>query len=68
MWNCSSIWPYKPVGDLVKEQLRLIKTSRVDRILNAAGNRLDPYTRAHLNDISRIIDKALNAQYIERQL
>ncbi len=59
---------YKPVGDLVKEQLRLIKTSRVDRVLNAAGNRLDPYTRAHLNDISRIIDKALNAQYIERQL
>ncbi len=59
---------YKPVGDLVKEQLRLIKANRVDRVLNAASNQLDPYSRAHLSDVSRLIDKTLNAQFVERQL
>ncbi len=56
---------YKPISDLVLEQLRQIKECKIDSILNADNNNnLDTYTRAHLKDASMQIKKALEAQYV----
>jgi hypothetical protein len=58
---------YKPISDLVLEQLRQIKECKIDNILNADNNNnLDTYTRAHLKDASMQIKKALEAQYVYR--
>jgi hypothetical protein len=59
---------YKPISDLVIEQLRQIKESRIDPILKTQDENLDPYTRAHLKDASMQIQKALEAQYVYRSL
>lgn len=59
---------YKPIGNLVMEKLRRIKDKRIDRVLQASADNLDPYTKAHLEDASTQIDKALKAYYIYKQL
>jgi len=60
---------YKPISDLVLEQLRQLKECKIDGVLNADNsNNLDTYTRAHLKDASMQIKKALEAQYIYKSL
>lgn len=54
---------YKPIGTLVVEQLRQLK-GKIDPLLDGQKDALDPYTKAHLRDISAQIQKALEAQYI----
>ncbi len=64
----SSFWgveAYKPISNLVCGQLRLLKDTRIKPVLS---KRLDPYTRAHLEDAVMKIEKALEAQYIYRTL
>lgn len=57
---------YKPISNLVIEQLRHIKENRIHPILH--DEKLDPYTRAHLKDASLQVEKALEAQYVYRSL
>ncbi len=59
---------YKPIGNLVMEKLRQIKEKKIDRVLQASAENLDPYTKAHLEDASVQIDKALKAYYVYKQL
>jgi hypothetical protein len=59
---------YKPIADLVVEKLRYIKENKIDRISEDQMANLDPYTRAHLKDASMQIQKALEANYIYKQL
>jgi hypothetical protein len=59
---------YKPISDLALEHLRQIRQDKIDRALEKYGENLDPYTRAHLNDVSMQIKKALEAHYIFRSL
>ncbi len=59
---------YKPIGNLVMEKLRQIKEKKIDRVLQASPENLDPYTKAHLDDASMQIDKALKAYYVYKQL
>jgi len=59
---------YKPISNLVLEQLRQIKESKIDPILETHDENLDPYTRAHLKDASMQVKKALDAQYVYRSL
>lgn len=63
-----SVAAYKPIADLVYEQLRSIKHKRINRVLLSAEDDLDPYTIAHLRDAEMQIQKALDAQYVYRQL
>ncbi|MFC1766608.1 zinc-dependent metalloprotease [Planctomycetota bacterium] len=58
---------HKAIGDLVMEQLRQIQRD-VDRVGEASSRKLDPYTQAHLKDISLQVTRALEAQMIYRQL
>jgi hypothetical protein len=58
---------YQAVGNLVAEQQRQIK-GQVDSLLASSSDRLDPYTRAHLKDISLQIERALKAQMVVRSL
>jgi hypothetical protein len=59
---------YKPIATLVVEKLRRLKEDKIDRVLQAYDENLDPYTRAHLKDAGTQIEKALNANYIYKQL
>jgi len=61
---------YKPIANLVIEKLRDIKENKIDRVLEteSLSENLDPYTKAHLRDASMQIKKALEAQYIYRNL
>ena len=59
---------YKPIGNLVMEKLRQIKEKKIDRVLQASPENLDPYTKAHLDDAAMQIDKALKAYYVYKQL
>jgi hypothetical protein len=59
---------YKPIGNLVMEKLRQIKEEKIDRVLQASPENFDPYTKAHLDDASMQIDKALKAYYVYKQL
>ena len=59
---------YKPIATLVVEKLRQLKEDKITRILETYDENLDPYTRAHLKDASMQIEKALDAQYIYKQL
>jgi hypothetical protein len=64
----SSLWgveAYKPISNLVCGQLRLLKDTRLTPVL---AKKLDPYTRAHLEDAVVKIGKALEAQFIYRTL
>jgi len=57
---------YKPISDLARMELRQIKESRIDWVLKTHGERIDPYTRAHLADAGKRIEKALDPQFIYR--
>ena len=57
---------YKPIANLAHMHLRQIKSDRIEELLRSHGDRLDPYTKAHLVDASERIEKALNAQFIQR--
>ena len=59
---------YKPIANLVTEKLRRIKENKIDPVIEASDENLDPYTRAHLKDAGMQIKKALEAHYIYKQL
>ncbi len=59
---------YKPIANLVMEKLGQIKENKIDPVLEASNENLDPYTRAHLKDAGMQIKKALEAHYIYKQL
>ncbi len=59
---------HKPISNLVLEQLRQIKQSKIDPVLTTYDENLDPYTRAHLKDASMQVKKALEAQYVYKNL
>jgi hypothetical protein len=59
---------HKPISNLVLEQLRQIKQSKIDPVLETHDENLDPYTRAHLKDASMQVKKALEAQYVYKNL
>ena len=66
--NARSSAVYKPIGNLVVEQLRRIKQDKIAPLLEAHGETLDAYTRAHLKDAAMQIEKALEAQYVYGQI
>src|SRR6056297_1985675 len=53
----------KPISDLAAMSLRDLQ-SRVDEYLESAGDKLDPYSRAHLVDAQQRIERALDADYM----
>lgn len=53
----------KPIATLALSQLQSLK-SEIDTLLANAGERLDPYSRAHLQDASLRISKAVDAGFI----
>jgi len=59
---------YKPIANLVMEKLRQIKEDKIDPVLDASDENLDPYTKAHLKDAGMQIKKALEANYVYKQL
>ena len=54
------------VGSLARAQLRELE-DEISEVLSRDGNRLDPYTTAHLADARAIIDRVLNSDYIYNQ-
>jgi hypothetical protein len=54
---------YKPISNLSRLQLRQIQEKATD-YLEQAGDKLDPYSKAHLSDLDTQITKALDAEYI----
>jgi hypothetical protein len=59
---------YKPISNLVLEKLQQIKQGKIEPILEADDETLDPYTRAHLKDAGMQIKKALEAHYVYKSL
>jgi len=59
---------YKPIANLVVEKLSQIKENKIDPVLDASDENLDPYTKAHLKDAGMQIKKAMEAHYVYRQL
>ncbi len=55
----------KPIATLAAMHLREIK-GKADSMIEA-GKRVDPYSLAHLQDVSTRIEQALDAQYIANQ-
>lgn len=55
---------YRPVQNLTVLKLRELK-GKIDKNLSSGG--LDPYTKAHLTEVSVRIGKALDATYIYQQ-
>jgi len=53
----------KPVATLAAAHLRELQT-KIARQLDQTGDRLDAYSRAHLDDANRRIEQALHAMYI----
>lgn len=53
----------KPITSLAIAELREIR-SKVGKVIEGNGSRVDPYTMAHLNDLASRIDRALDAQFI----
>ena len=41
-----------------------LSPEELEEYLKKAGDKLDPYSRAHLNEVEQQISKALDAQYI----
>ncbi|MGK0184891.1 MAG: hypothetical protein ACI9R3_000665 [Verrucomicrobiales bacterium] len=52
---------FRPISDLATDQLTAIKAA-IDPVMAKGG--LDAYTRAHLRETAKRIDKALNAEYV----
>ena len=57
---------YKPISNLARMELRQIKETRIDWVLKTHGERTDPYTRAHLTEAGKKIQKVLDPQFIYR--
>ena len=53
----------RPITNLAVFELRAIKT-KIDNTLGNDRSRLDPYTLAHLDEISHRVGAALDAQYV----
>lgn len=53
----------RPISTLALQAIKQIKV-KADASLKQGGDRIDPYTKAHLSEISDQIDKALKAEYI----
>lgn len=53
----------KPIANLASAQLETIGT-KIKGALEKGGDKLDPYSKSHLKDTGRRIEKALNADYI----
>lgn len=53
----------KPIANLALEDLRKIRAS-AENCQKQNGEKLDPYTLAHLAEVQQVIDKALNAEII----
>jgi len=51
----------KPISDLASDQLKQIRQS-IEKV--AGEKKLDPYTRTHLADISKLVGKVLDADYV----
>jgi hypothetical protein len=54
---------YKPIGTLALEEIRKVRAA-AENCQKQNGDKLDPYTQAHLAEIQQVIDKALNAEII----
>ena len=54
---------YKPISNLARLQLRQIQ-EKATAYIEQAGEKLDPYSKAHLSDLETQITKALDAEYI----
>ena len=54
---------YKPISNLALLQLKKI-VAKSKALLKRGGNKIDPYTTAHLTKVQTKIEKALNAEYI----
>ncbi|HAO00107.1 MAG TPA: hypothetical protein DCQ98_22910 [Planctomycetaceae bacterium] len=54
---------YKPIATLALVQLQGLK-DRIDGTVGGAGDKLDPYTRAHLVEASMRIAKAVDAGFV----
>jgi hypothetical protein len=54
---------YKPIATLAMVQLEAIK-SKIDGTLEKGGDKLDPYSKAHLLEASRRIESVLDADFI----
>lgn len=52
---------HKPIQNLAAMELGEIKTG-IDKV--TGNEKLDPYSKSHLLDASKVIDKALNADYV----
>jgi hypothetical protein len=54
---------HKPIANLALEDIRKLRAS-AENCQKQNGDKLDPYTHAHLAEIQEVIDKALNAEII----
>jgi len=54
---------YKPISDLARAELRTIQ-GKAKELLEKGGDKIDPYSKAHVTDIEALIAKVLDAQYI----
>ncbi len=64
--NNGSSAAYKAISNLSVKQLRDLK-EKVDQSLKTNGKNMDPYTEAHLSEVSHRIEKALDADYVYNQ-
>ncbi|MCA9106237.1 MAG: zinc-dependent metalloprotease [Planctomycetales bacterium] len=53
----------KPIATLALSQLQSLK-GEIEALLANAGDRLDPYTKAHLQDSALRINKAIDASFV----
>lgn len=60
MPNAGSTAAYKPIGDLARMELKDLR-GRLTKALETGGDKIDPYTRAHLIDAGEQIKRALEA-------
>jgi len=54
---------YKPIADLARMELKDLR-GRLTKTLEAGGDKIDPYTKAHLVDDGEQIARAMDATYI----
>ena len=54
---------YKPIADLARMELKDLH-ARLAKTVEAGGDKIDPYTKAHLVDAGEQIARAMSATYI----
>jgi hypothetical protein len=54
---------YKPISNLSLVELRKIR-AKAEKVMTDGGEKIDPYTSAHLSEIQEIIKRTLDAQSI----